>query len=130
VPVLNLAALDNAVLRLKKCAHAYDAARVTAMKGELTLAPAQRVELDGLLRGLEGALRSAAGLPGREWFQHMIYAPGLQTGYGVKTLPGVREAIEERRWPEAERFAGIVGEVLGQYCDRLEKATALLAAGR
>ena len=59
----------------------------------------------------------------------MIYAPGLQTGYGVKTLPGVREAIEDRRWPEAERYAAIVGRVLNVYCDRLDSAAAVLKAG-
>ena len=56
----------------------------------------------------------------------MIYAPGLQTGYGTKTLPGVREAIEDRRWPDAERYAGVIAGVLNTYCDRMEKITALL----
>jgi len=46
-------------------------------------------------------LTDSHGLPGREWYQHMVYAPGFHTGYGVKTLPGIREAIEERRWDEA-----------------------------
>lgn len=61
-----------------------------------------------------------------QWFRHMIYAPGLQAGYGAKTLPGVREAIEDRRWPEAERYAAIIGDVLNACCDRLDQATALL----
>ena len=59
----------------------------------------------------------------------MIYAPGLKTGYGVKTLPGVREAIEDRRWPDAERFAVVVGDALNAYSDQLDKITALLKAG-
>ena len=41
------------------------------------------------------------GLPRRPWYRHAIYAPGFYTGYGVKTVPGVREAIEERKWDEA-----------------------------
>ena len=49
------------------------------------------------------------GLPGRPWFRHTIYAPGFYTGYGVKTLPGIREAIEQREWelvePQMERIA-------------------------
>jgi N-acetylated-alpha-linked acidic dipeptidase len=126
VPVLNLAPLDNAVLRLKKVAKAFDDARAAAMKGELALSAAQRVRLNGLLQGLEATLTSAQGLPGREWFRHMIYAPGLKTGYGVKTLPGVREAIEEREWPTAEKYAAVIGGVLGTYCDQLEQATTLL----
>ena len=65
-------------------------------------------------------------LPQRDWFRHMIYAPGLQTGYGTKTLPGVREAIEDRRWADAERYAGIIAGVLNTYSDRIEKITALL----
>ena len=69
------------------------------------------------------------GLPGRDWFQHMIYAPGLKTGYDVKTLPGVREAIENRRWPDAEKFAAVIGDALGVYCDQLDKITALLKSG-
>ena len=126
VPVLNFAPLDNAVLRLKKVTRAYDEAYAAAMKGELRLTAAQRAKLNELLQGLEPALLGAKGLPGREWFRHMIYAPGLLTGYGVKTLPGVREAIEERRWADAERFATIIGAVLNTYCDRLEQAVGLL----
>ena len=76
---------------------------------------------------MEQTLLSPQGLPGREWFRHMIYAPGLKTGYGVKTLPGVREAIEDRRWPEAERYAAIIGDVLNAYCERLERAAAIPA---
>jgi N-acetylated-alpha-linked acidic dipeptidase len=59
----------------------------------------------------------------------MIYAPGLQTGYGTKTLPGVREAIEDRRWPEAERYAEVIAGVLNAYCERMEKVTGVLKHG-
>ena len=76
---------------------------------------------DGFLR------RRARGLPERDWYRHFIYAPGLLTGYGVKTLPGVREAIEGARWDEANRYAGITAEVLGAYCDGIDRATALLS---
>ncbi len=122
VPVLNLAPLDNAVLRLKKSAKACD----QAMKSAAQLGGAPRTQLAVLLQGMEQSLVHVEGLPGREWFRHMIYAPGLKTGYGAKTLPGVREAIEDRRWPEAEHYAVVIGEVLNGYCDQLEKITALL----
>ena len=83
----------------------------------------------GLLRSLEQTLTNPKGLPGRDWFKHMVYAPGLKTGYAVKTLPGVREAIEDRRWSDAEKFAGVIAESLGAYCDQLDKITKLLKAG-
>ncbi|HEV7402141.1 MAG TPA: transferrin receptor-like dimerization domain-containing protein [Chthoniobacteraceae bacterium] len=121
VPVLNLAPLDNAVLRLKKSAKACD----DAPSGG-PLPDARRAELNALLRDLEQTLVSGEGLPQRPWFRHMIYAPGLQTGYGTKTLPGVREAIEDRRWPDAERYAGVIAGVLNAYSDRMDKVTALL----
>ena len=64
-------------------------------------------------------------MPGREWYQHMIYAPGAHTGYGVKTLPGIREAIEERRWEEANQYMGVVSHALNAYS---ASWTALLRA--
>ena len=70
-------------------------------------------------------MTDARGLPGREWYQHMVYAPGLHTGYGVKTLPGIREAIEERRWDEANRYIGVVSRSLGAYSARLDRAIAV-----
>jgi N-acetylated-alpha-linked acidic dipeptidase len=56
----------------------------------------------------------------------MIYAPGLHTGYGVKTLPGVREAIEQRRWPEVDQYITIIAAALSAYSDRLDQIEALL----
>lgn len=130
VPMLNFAPLDNALLRLKKCAKGCDEARTEAMKAGLKLSDAQRVELDSMLRSLEQALLNPKGLPHRDWYQHMIYAPGAKTGYAVKTLPGVREAIEDRRWPDAEKFAVVIGETLGAYCDQLDKITALFKSAK
>ena len=82
--------------------------------------------MNRILLGMEQRLLSADGLPGREWYRHLIYAPGLYTGYGVKTLPGIREAIEERQWDLANRYAGLTGKALEGYCNELDKATALL----
>jgi N-acetylated-alpha-linked acidic dipeptidase len=58
--------------------------------------------LNGKLKLTERALTHADGLSGRPWFKHLIYAPGAYTGYGVKTIPGVREAMELKRWKEAD----------------------------
>jgi N-acetylated-alpha-linked acidic dipeptidase len=93
------------------------------------LSAEQSKQLDDLLRGMEGTLIGARGLPGREWYKHLIYAPGLFTGYGVKTVPGVREAIEQNHWDEANQYVVLTAAALTAYCDRLEKATALLGGG-
>ena len=95
-------------------------------KPALALTRAKLAELDRLLQGLEQALTNDDGLPGRPWFKHLIYAPGVFTGYGAKTMPGVREAIEARRWDEAGQYIAITGRALEAYCQRLDKATALL----
>ena len=126
VPYMDLAPLDNALLRLKRSAQAYDAAYVELATSGAPLDTAQRLVVERLLQGLEQTLLQTQGLPGRPWFQHMIYAPGLYTGYGVKTLPGVREAIEQHHWDEAARYAGIIATTLGAYCDQADRATAAL----
>ena len=69
------------------------------------------------------------GLPRRPWYRHFVYAPGYYTGYGVKTLPGVREAIEQRQYPEAEQQVTILAGVLDAYAAEIDRATAL-AQGR
>ena len=75
---------------------------------------------DARIMAVERALLGP-GLPGRPWYRHTLYAPGLLTGYGAKTLPGVREAIEGRRWKEAEAQARIAAEAL-------DRASAALKA--
>jgi N-acetylated-alpha-linked acidic dipeptidase len=126
VPYLDFAPLDNAIERLKRSAKAYDEAYERAAGKDLALDVAQGAELDRLLQGLEQALISDNGLPGRPWYRHLIYAPGMFTGYGVKTMPGVREAIEQRRWDEAGQYMAVTARGLDAYCQRLDAATALL----
>ena len=123
VPNLDFAPLDAAVARLKTSAAGFDAAyaRVAMAGGP---ANAARLRLNAALGGLEQALTDPRGLPGREWYRHMLYAPGLHTGYGVKTLPGIREALEERRWSEANRYIGVVAHSLNAYSERLDRAIA------
>jgi N-acetylated-alpha-linked acidic dipeptidase len=127
VPYLNLAALDNAVARVKKSAKAYDEAYLAFAGRGTELPAAQAAQLNSLLRGMEATLTNPRGLPGREWYRHYIYAPGLLTGYGVKTVPGVREAIEDDKWERANEFAVLTADLLAKYCERLDQATALLA---
>ena len=66
------------------------------------------------------------GLPRRDWFKHMIYAPGFYTGYGVKTLPGIREGLEQRRWDEVDFFINEVAKALNRASERINKATNIL----
>ena len=127
-PYLDFAPLDNAVARLKKSAKSYDEAYARGAQSGLALSPATRTALNAELQGMEHSLTNDRGLPGRSWFRHLIYAPGMLTGYGAKTLPGVREAIEQHRWDEADEYARLTAQALGAYCDRLDQATALLSA--
>jgi N-acetylated-alpha-linked acidic dipeptidase len=126
VPYLNFTALDDAMAHMKRAARAYDAALADASALAAPLTLAQRGQLDAQLQGLEQALTSDEGLPGRPWYRHLIYAPGLFTGYGAKTLPGVREAIEQSHWDEALQYIGITARAIDSYGDRLDAATALL----
>src|SRR5215472_16478021 len=126
VPQLDFAPLDRVVTRLKASAHAYDEAYAQLAAGSLRLDAARRARLNALLQGMEQKLTDARGLPGRPWYRHFIYAPGVLTGYGVKTLPGVREAIDGDRWDEAAAYLPITAAVLTRYCDALDQAAALL----
>jgi N-acetylated-alpha-linked acidic dipeptidase len=122
VPYLNFAALDNAIARLDRSAKAFDQAYARLETADGAGADAARERINATLTDLEQSLTDPKGLPGREWYQHMIYAPGLNTGYGVKTLPGIREAIEERRWDEANQYIGVVSRALNAYSERLDSA--------
>jgi N-acetylated-alpha-linked acidic dipeptidase len=129
VPALDLAPLENVVLRLKGSARTYDEAYAKLMAGGLKLDAARRTRLNAVLQGMEQKLTDARGLPGREWYRHFVYAPGMLTGYGVKTLPGVREAIDAGRWEEAAAYVPITAAVLARYCDAIDQAAALLKGG-
>lgn len=83
-------------------------------------------EANRVLLQAERALVLDKGLPGRDWYRHQLYAPGMYTGYGAKTLPGIREAVEASRWEEANREAGAVATVLEAMNRRIGEATRLL----
>jgi N-acetylated-alpha-linked acidic dipeptidase len=123
VPFLNFAPLENALGALRQAATRYDSvlARVGAPAD-----PAAPALVDAALVAAERAMITDEGLPRRPWFRHAIYAPGLYTGYGVKTLPGVREAIEQRSWSEAETQIAIVAETLERVAQEIGRAAATL----
>ena len=121
VPYLNFSPLENALLRLEKSARDYD----QSSKKENSLSATEKLELNLLLYQTERYLLSEQGLPRRPWFKHQIYAPGFYTGYGVKTLPGIREAIEERKWAEADEQIRATAATLNRFTDQVDKAAAI-----
>jgi len=121
VPYLNFAPLKNAMVRLEAEAEAFDIAYTEA---RLTEADAARINIE--LMFMERNLTRKEGLPNRSWFKHHIYAPGFYTGYGVKTLPGVREAIEQRDWKLAQKQIDELSFLLLNYQVQLSKIKRML----
>jgi N-acetylated-alpha-linked acidic dipeptidase len=112
VPHFNFAPLKNALDRLQKAADRYD---------ELAAGAAgAAADINRLLFTSERLLTRDAGLDGRPWYKHHIYAPGYYTGYGVKTIPGVREAIEEREYDKVAPQIAIAAAVLEDMAARIE----------
>lgn len=124
-PLIDMLALEDAADRLARSAHAADAAIERA--AALPLATQARIEAS--LADIDQLLLDPRGLPGRPWYQNLIYAPGTLTGYGAKTLPGVREGIEQRRFEDAQTYVARTAAVLGAYADRLDAAVALSKGG-
>ncbi len=92
--------------------HYQEARKKVTQDGLLIPGLASLEEVNRRLLMNERKLTSGEGLPGRPWFQHMIYAPGFYTGYAVKTLPGAREAIEQKKWKEADEQIARVARTL------------------
>lgn len=112
--------------RLHVSSQAYDAELMAMMKRVGSIAPEKLIRVNEALEHAERTLLLTDGLPHREWYRHQIYAPGLYTGYGVKTVPGVREAVDAKRWEEANQQARRVGQALRAMCAQVEEATRLL----
>jgi N-acetylated-alpha-linked acidic dipeptidase len=124
VPYISLAPLLNAKAKVDESAKAFDAAwkaRTAPLSTESQKA------LDAVLMNAERTLTRPSGLPRRPWFVHQVYAPGFYTGYGVKTLPGVREALEQREWTQAEEQARTVAGVLDGFAAQIDRATAIVS---
>lgn len=120
VPVLNFTPVQNAVGRLRESARAYQ----SAANGKQVPSAVQNA-LDEVLYRSERILTRPEGLPRRDWFRHHIYAPGFYTGYGVKTLPGIREAIEQRNWKEAEEQILIAARMIEQFAAAIDRAAGM-----
>jgi N-acetylated-alpha-linked acidic dipeptidase len=129
VPYINFSPLANAVATLKTSAAAYAKASAAATAGGKEPPVDVQARLDDVLMKSERALITAAGLPRRPWYEHQIYAPGFYTGYGVKTLPAVREALEQRQWQEADQQMSVVAGTITAVAREIDRATALLGSG-
>jgi len=125
-PYLNFAPLDNALTALDKAAADYTKAR-SAADGK-TLAAGRLKTINEELIQAERKLTSPDGLPRRPWMEHLIYAPGWYTGYGAKTMPGPREAIEERRYADADAEIARVAHAIDDEAALVAHLTAELNA--
>jgi N-acetylated-alpha-linked acidic dipeptidase len=116
-----LASLETVWKSLDSSATAYEAAFAKAgadgFKGDPT-------KLNAILRGFEQSLGRPEGLPDREWFKHHVYAPGFYTGYGVKTIPGVREALDREDFELASEQVARFAEILKLATEKIDAATA------
>ena len=128
-PHLNFAPLDNAVESLERSSAEYQKAldRVGA-NGGAALASASVKDVNEMLIQCEHKLTTPEGLPGRFWYKHELYAPGVYTGYAAKAIPAVREGLEQKKWKEAEESAARVAKVLESEAQHISAAAAKLSA--
>jgi N-acetylated-alpha-linked acidic dipeptidase len=123
-PFLNFAPLQNGATRLKSATSRFETAYDVSALDSTTVD-----RLNALLLRAEHAVASAEGLPRRPWYRQLLTAPGWYTGYSAKTMPGVREAIEAKRWSEAESEAERLGRALEQEAAALDEAAEVMEAG-
>ncbi len=125
-PKPDLTALRGEVARLQKTAMDLNTAYDRALPNLGAAPPEKLAALNRILFRTERALTVDPGLPGRPWYRHLIYAPGVYTGYAAKTLPGIREAVEAGKSDEAREQAARVVQVLSSLNDRIGQAAAIL----
>ncbi len=127
MPHLNFAPLQNALARLDESAERYDSTLNANIADGISAVT--QTSVNEILITTERLLTDERGLPRRSWFRHQIYAPGFYTGYGVKTLPGVREAIEQHTWDEAEEYVSVIASALDRVTDVIDRAAVMLGGG-
>ena len=123
---VDLAAVKAKLQLIEADARRYDAELERAVPKALRAQPEKLARLNELLYQAEQKLLAAEGLPGRSWYKHQIYAPGMYTGYSAKTLPGVREAVEAGRWQEAQAQAASVAKALGTLDEQIRQSIQAL----
>ena len=126
-PHLNFAPLENAADALTRAAERYEKAVTRAQsRGDSVLASQSMLRVNDILLRSERALTEPKGLPGRPWFVHALYAPGFYTGYGVKTMPAIREAIEQRKYGDVDAGIASVAAALRAEAALVDQATTTL----
>lgn len=119
VPQIDFTPLKAALDTLKKSADKLALAWTSASQNS-----GNHDKLNKILYRAEQQLLSD-GLPRRPWYRHTIYAPGFYTGYGVKTLPGIREAIEQRNWTETQEQISVVSKSINNLAAYLDSGASL-----
>ncbi len=127
-PHLNFAPVENAVDALNRSATEYHKALAQWNAKGSAAAPSSLAEVNKLLMESERRLTNTEGLPNRPWFKHQLYAPGFYTGYAVKTVPAVREAIELKQWKQADEAIVVVAGVLQNEAALISSAAQKLSA--
>ena len=125
-PHLNFAPMENVVEILTRSARRYQKALSQRQPGLSEIQADTLRALNAKLIDSERKLTNEDGLPRRPWYKHLLYAPGVYSGYGVKTVPGVREGIEEKRYSEAEQEIERVAKALEQESTLIDSAAQLL----
>ena len=127
-PHLNFAPLENAADALSASAGEYTKAFARTREiGGAALASISLADVNKLLMESERKLLTREGLPNRPWYRHQLYAPGFYTGYAAKTVPAVREAIEQKQWKQAEQGIGVVARVLQDEAALISSAAQKLS---
>jgi N-acetylated-alpha-linked acidic dipeptidase len=128
-PHLDFAPLENALDTLTSSADRFQKALTKAeANGGAALDQQTLAQVNQILLQSERKLITQEGLPRRPWYRHQIYAPGFYTGYDVKTLPAVREAIEQKHWNEADQQIPVVANVLRDEATLIDSASSALEA--
>jgi N-acetylated-alpha-linked acidic dipeptidase len=130
-PHINFAPLENAIDAVNVAADEYKHALAKASaSGGVALADSSVADVNRMLIESERKLTTDAGLPGRPWFKHQLDAPGFYTGYAAKTMPYVREAIEQKEWQQAEKGVQVIAGVLQDEAQLIHAAAAKLSAAK
>ena len=127
---VDLREIHAQLMRLGGVSKAYEEEVAGVMRRPGGIAIEKLAKVNEIVARAERSLLLSDGLPGRPWYRHQIYAPGLYTGYGAKTLPGVRDAVEGQRWEEANQQARRAAQVVRAMADRVEEATRALNEAR
>jgi N-acetylated-alpha-linked acidic dipeptidase len=123
----DLTAVRSEIARVQKASAELNAAWMHAVPALSGAAPDKLAAVNQVLFGTERAFIRDPGLPGRPWYRHRIYAPGVYTGYAAKTMPGIREAVEAGKSDEAASEAAQMVQVLHSLGDRVNEAAGLLS---